>query len=299
MKTLRKTLFIVITLVLALTTGVQAYTGIGEVDPHMTITMPASLSDGKGNVAGAGSSFSYQFVEVTEDKYNKIKLLEARYDLMTIYEEWVANPDSEEITTKYNNACTEFESKYNEKVSDITAHYGITPELLTLIRNEWISELTDFDGSKWIVSTDSSIKVDLTTFKGTKFYIGWIKSGDVLDAETYKVTGTQTDEPKDEPKQDEPKQDEPKDEPKKDEPKQDEPKKEEPKQEEPKKEEPKQEEPKKEVKKDEPKTEPKKDPTASKSETLPHTGAEDVVVKLMAGSVILSVVFFRKYRSIK
>ncbi len=192
MKSLKKSLSIVIALILTLSTGVYAYTGEGDVDPSMSISMPSTLSEGKGDVAGAGS-FSYQFVEISEEKYNEVKLIEARYDLMTIYTEWAADPTSESMTTKYNKACEEFEAKYGEKVSDILARYEQDPQLLTLIRNDWIASLTNFDDSNWTIATGSSISVDLTTFKGTKYFIGWIKTGDVYDAEVYKVVGTKTD----------------------------------------------------------------------------------------------------------
>ncbi|MCI8470205.1 MAG: hypothetical protein HFJ35_01705 [Clostridia bacterium] len=183
-------------IVLMVATSVFAYAGVGDVDPEYKISMPSSLSNGEGSVSGVSGNISYQFVEISEAKYATIKKLEAQYDLIEVYVSYAANPTDEGLTNKYNTACDKYEAQYGKgSVTEVLSHYGVDAEILTLCRNEWIAELTDFNASNWETSNGNKISIDLSTFEGTKYFIGWIKTADgIYDAEAYQVTGTKVED---------------------------------------------------------------------------------------------------------
>ena len=183
-------------IVLTIATSVFAYGGVGDVDPEYRISMPSSLSNGQGSVSGVSGSMSYQFVEISQAKYATIKKLEAQYDLIEVYVRYAANPTDEGLTQEYNTACDKYVGQYGGTVTEVLNHYGVDAEILTLCRNEWIAELTDFNANNWETATGNNISIDLSTFEGTKYFIGWIRTADgIYDAEAYQVTGTKTEEP--------------------------------------------------------------------------------------------------------
>ena len=96
---------IVVAILLTISTGVYAYTGVGDVDPDYAISMPGTLSNGAGNVSGVSGAMEYQFVEITEAKYNEIKKLEAQFELIQVYVSYSANPSDEGLTNSWNAAC--------------------------------------------------------------------------------------------------------------------------------------------------------------------------------------------------
>ncbi len=300
-------------IIVTIFTGVYAYTGL-DVDTQYEITMPNSLTNGTGTVnAPESGDMKYQFVEINQEKYDTLKKYEAQLELMQAYikgeslgwEDSQANAEYEDIVSKY-------ESTYNETISDLYTEYtSIDSNSIATVRSLWIYELTDYNESNWKNSTDSKITLDLTTFKGTKYYIAWVKIDDTLDAEAYVVTGTKKDDPtqddptQDDPTQDDPTQDDPtQDDPTQDDPTQDDPTQDDPKQEDPKQEDPKQEDPKQEDPKQEnPKTEsPKKeDPTdaSNSGKVLPKTGVSSAILGLITIAGTSAGISYRKYRKIK
>ena len=311
-------------IILLVTTSVLAHGS--QVDSANSITMPASLSNGTGTVTTAiAGDMSYQFVEINADKYAKIKKLEAIYNLIN---EYIKAMNGQ--TNTYEATLAQYQKDYNETANAIMSTYGIkfNVEGLNAIKSAWVYELTTYDDSAWVKASGKTITLDLTTFEGTKYYIGWVKIGDTYDAEVYVATGTKKDEPipddpgkddptpddpgkddptpddpgKDDPTPDDPGKDDPTpDDPGKDDPTPDDPGKDEPTQDEPKQEEPKQEEPKQE----EPKTDnnvqpttPKQDPTTSQKQ-IPYTGTASTLLGLVTVAGASAVVSYRKYRKIK
>lgn len=251
---------IIFAIILTISTGVFANTGVAEVDPDHKITMPSSLSDGKAVVSGISS---YQFVEINEAKYNNIKKIEAQYKLIEILVESNNDPDNENLTQKLNTATQEYKNNYGESATDVFNKYGNGPDILKLCENAWVVALGDFDSSKWVNANNGEISIDLSTFKGTKYYVGWVKSADTYDAEAYKVDGTKKDEQKPEnntPVDNTPKNETP-------------------------------------VKKDNTIT-PKKDNTTV-SKTIPHTGANSLVLGLITIAGTVAGISYKKYSKIK
>lgn len=187
MKNLKISLTTILTaILLTLSTGVYAYGS--QVDTANAITMPSALNNGTGNVTTTVSGeMSYQFVEITSDKYAKIKKYEAIYNLIKAY----INLDS-----NYDTLVADYQRTYNETANAIEDEYGIqfNEEGLNAIKGLWITELTTYSESAWVKANGTTISLDLTTFKGTKYYIAWVKIGDTVDAEAYIVTGTKKDE---------------------------------------------------------------------------------------------------------
>ena len=187
MKNLKISLTTILTaILLTFSTGVYAYGS--QVDTANAITMPSALNNGTGNLTTTVSGeMSYQFVEITSDKYAKIKKYEAIYNLIKAY----INLDS-----NYDTLVAEYQRTYNETANAIKDEYGIqfNEEGLNAIKGLWITELTTYSESAWVNANGTTISLDLTTFKGTKYYIAWVKIGDTVDAEAYIVTGTKKDE---------------------------------------------------------------------------------------------------------
>lgn len=188
---------IVVAILLTISTGVYAYAGEGEVDPNYTISMPGTLSNGAGNVSGVSGAMEYQFVEITEAKYNEIKKLEAQFELIQVYMNYSDNSSDEGVTNSWREACEKYAKKYgdgstetNQVVTEVLNKYGIGPDILKSCRKAWVVALPDFDASKWESATSSKVELDITKFEGTKYYVAWIKSGDIYDAEAYVVKGT-------------------------------------------------------------------------------------------------------------
>lgn len=173
-----------------LTMSVSVFAHGSQVDTSNEITMPSNLSNGEGTVTSSISGeMSYQFVETTKENYETLKKIEAQYNLIKAYIESAANYD--ELAEKY-------EATYNQTANGIKDEYQIqfNEEGLRAIKGVWVSELPTYNDSAWTKVAGTKISLDLSTFKGTKYYIGWVKIDNTYDAEAYKVTGTKKDEQK-------------------------------------------------------------------------------------------------------
>lgn len=183
MKNLKISLTAIVTaILLTISTGVYAYGS--QVDTANAITMPSALNNGKGNIATSVSGdIKYQFVEINQTKYAAIKKYEAIYNLINAY---IKQDNS------YETLLANYQKAYNETANAIIDKYGIqfNEEGLNAIKGLWITELTTYNESAWVNVNGTTISLDLTTFKGTKYYIAWVKIGDTYDAEAYIVTGT-------------------------------------------------------------------------------------------------------------
>lgn len=172
-------------IILTVSTGVFAYGS--QVDTLDGITMPSSLTNGEGTVSTSlTGEMSYQFVEITQEQYAKYKKYEAQYNLIVAY----INND-----IKHDSMAEDYEKKYNENEIGIKEFYGIqfNKAGLDTVRSQWIADMVKYSESAWIKSTDSRIKLDLTTFEGTKYYLCWVKIGEALpEFQAYKVTGTKS-----------------------------------------------------------------------------------------------------------
>ena len=195
MKKLKLTLAIIIATV-AISTGVFAYTGT-DVDTHYNITMPSSLSQGKGTVSASSSgSFKYQFVETNASTYATLKKYDAQVNLIKAYIAGErANWEDATLNANYEAIASRYESTYNEKVSSLYQQLGnIDENALSDVRSLWIYNLPNFDNSKWETSTNKQVSIDLSTFTGTKYVVAWVQIGDMYDAEVYIVTGNKQEE---------------------------------------------------------------------------------------------------------
>lgn len=303
---------ILVVLVMTMSTTVLAYTGVGDVDPTLSIIMPEKLTEGIGNISGISGTINYQFIEITKEKYDKIKKIEAEYDLIAVYVEYAENPTDETLTNKYTEACSKYESTYNETVTTVYNRYGIGPDILVLCRNAWIVELTEYNSSNWLTSNNSKITLDLTKFEGTRYYIAWIKSGDVYDAEVYKVTGTKTNEPENNvPENNVPENNVPENNvPENNIPENKVPENKVPENNVPENKVPENKVPENNVPENKvtenkvqenktPENNQKVDNTASDSKVLPHTGASNTIIVLMVIAGVSAVVSYKRYLDIK
>ena len=173
-----------------LTMSASVFAHGSQVDTMNSITMPGSLSNGSGNISTSLSGdMSYQFVETTADKYALLKKYETQYNLVNAY----INKDA-----NYDSLATSYEKTYNQTANGMINEYGIkfNEEGLAAIKGLWVAELPTYNSSNWTKASGKTISLDLSTFKGTKYYIGWVKIDTTYDAEAYKVTGTKKDDPK-------------------------------------------------------------------------------------------------------
>ena len=190
---------IVAAIILAISTGVYAYTGIGNVEIQ---AMPSSLSNGTATVSNATK---YQFVEITSEKYNTIKKLEAQYKLLKAYLAYTADNTNTTLESAYSSECDSYYATYGNKnetrdatINAVLNSYTMGSTMAEECKSKWVNELVEFNASNWSNVTDSKIQIDLSTFKGTKYYIAWVEtstSGKYY-AEVYKVTGTKNDDGK-------------------------------------------------------------------------------------------------------
>ena len=283
MRKTKSILMAILTILLStISTLVFAYNGTDEVDIKYEITMPSTLTEGKGTVVTSVSgNFKYQFVETTKEKFDKLNKLAAQLKLMQAFvTAEKANWEDNQLNEAYDALVKQYKSTYNEQVSSLYNTYGsIDENSISDVRSLWIHELPNYVSENWVNATDKQVSLDLSTFEGTKYYVAWVQIGDMYDAEVYMVNGTKTTEPE----QKDPEQNEPeKEEPKKEEPKQEEPKKDEPKQEEPKQEKP-------------------GDTTTAPQKTLPHTGiVENLIMYVgITMSAVVAIISYRKLKNIK
>lgn len=185
MKKLKFYLTAIVTMIIVAISS-QAYAHGSQVDSANAITMPGSLSNGKGTVSSSISgAMSFQFVEISSNKYAAIKKYETICNLISAYINQSSN---------YDSLASSYESTYNQTANGIMTEYGIqfNQEGYNAIRGLWVAELTTYNASAWTSANGNTIELDLTTFSGTKYYIAWVKIGDTYDAEAYKVTGTKS-----------------------------------------------------------------------------------------------------------
>lgn len=190
---------IIAAIILTISTGVYAYTGIGNVEIQ---AMPSSLSNGTATVSNASK---YQFVEITSEKYSTIKKLEAQYKLLKAYLAYTADNTNTTLESAYSSECDSYYATYGNKnetrdatINNVLNSYTMGSTMAEECKSKWVNELVEFNASNWSNVTDSKIQIDLSTFSGTKYYIAWVEtstSGKYY-AEAYKVTGTKKDDDK-------------------------------------------------------------------------------------------------------
>ena len=260
---------IIAAIILTISTGVYAYTGIGNVEIQ---AMPGSLSNGTATVSNASK---YQFVEITSTKYTSLKKLEAQYKLLKAYLAYTADNTNTTLESAYSSECdsyyAEFGSNSETKEATINAvlnSYTMGSTLSEECKSKWVSELDNFNASNWTNVTDNKIQIDLSTFKGTKYYIAWVETSTSgkYNAEVYKVTGTKKDDTKNNDNTNNGTTDNTTP-----------------------------------TVKNESTTNTPKTISASKSTSskLPYTGANDVIVGLIAVATVISGIAYVRYRKIK
>lgn len=267
MKNLKNSLTaIIFAIILTISTGVFAYTGIGNVEIQ---SMPGTLTDGTATVSNASK---YQFVEITTEKYSTIKKLEAQYKLLKAYEAYTSDPTNTSLANAYSAECDSYYAEFGNQnetrdatINSVLNSYTMGSTLSEECKSVWVNELVEFNASNWTDVTDSKIQIDLSTFTGTKYYIAWVEtttSGKYY-AEAYKVAGTKVDEPE-----------QPKEEPKNE------------------------NTPVDNTQKPTNTSSTKKDTTTT-AKTIPHTGASSAVLGLLAVTGTAAGISYRKYSKIK
>ena len=117
----------------------------------------------------------------------KEELLVAQY--FNIYEA----DQTEENYDVYVSAYKYYQEKYNETVDNYTTEH--IDEVESII----IGLLPDYT-SQWQNSTNNQIKIDLSTFSGTKYFTAWTKvvsnGNTIYEAEVYELTGTKQEDNK-------------------------------------------------------------------------------------------------------
>lgn len=282
MKNLKISLTTILTaILLTISTGVYAYSGL-DVDTKYEISMPGNLSNGTGTVSTSVSGdMKYQFVEISQEKYAILKKYEAQLELMQAYVKGeFANWEDSQANAEYEALVSKYESAYGEKVSELyTTYVNFDSNSIATVRSLWIHELPDYT-ENWQNSSDKKISIDLTTFTGTKYYVSWIKLGNVFDAEAYIITGTGNTNKQDEPKDpDQPSNNQPSNN------------------------QPNNNQPNNNQNKDNNNgivNSNKKDTTASSSgKVLPKTGVSSTILGLIALAGTSAGISYRKYRKIK
>lgn len=182
---------LVFAIILTISTGVFA---ANDLDLENKITMPSSLSNGKGTVSTSLSgNMKYQFVEISKAKYDQL----VKYEyMMKVVKAYMNRQNDGEA---YNKAVEEYKAKYNENVSAIkdgvevvageTLKYSFDEAGYRAMKSAWTHTIGAYNANAWIDSSDKTISVDTTTFDGTKYYVAFVNIGDVYDAQEYVVTG--------------------------------------------------------------------------------------------------------------
>lgn len=265
---------IVFAVILTISTGVFATT-TATLDDSI-IAMPGALNDGKGTVSSSIGTVSYQFVldGISNDSIALINRYEEEIALIKAYNNYEAEVASLAVDPADTSAPSyqtfksledAYKSKYTE-LSDGT-DFGSTSAYeankVDVLESKIIALYGDFDDSKWVSAVNSSAELDLSTFKGTKNAVLWVRtssgSANQYRPQWYKVTGTQTDA---EPQQE-------------------------------------QEQPKDNTVKEAKKIQTAKKDGSSTSTSIPHAGVSDVVVGAMAAVASIGGVSYIRYRKIK
>lgn len=192
MKTIKKTLIAIMILVIVFViTNANAYTG-GVVDAGDEIEISTVLNNGNATVntstSLSNSTMYYQFVEMDNTKYNQIRKLKDELNVATYYRTNENNQTAQNYDN-YISALNYYQTKYGETLTRFS--YERIEELKALI----IGNLPDYTND-WILTSNNTISIDLSSFSGTKYFTAWVKvqngNRTVYDAQIYDVTGTKT-----------------------------------------------------------------------------------------------------------
>lgn len=187
------TIVLILILIIGVT-KVNAYSGI--VDVNDDITLPSKLTNGTGTITLSrniqNANVSFQFVEMDSNTYKKIIKLKEELLVAQYYNIYEAD-QTEENYDIYVSAYKYYQEKYNETVDNYTTEH--IDEVESII----IGLLPDFT-SQWENSTNNQIKIDLSTFSGTKYFTAWTKvvsnGNTIYEAEVYELTGTKQEDNK-------------------------------------------------------------------------------------------------------
>ena len=192
MKIIKNVLIAIMILVIVLViTNANAYTG-GVVDAGDEIEISAVLNNGNAIVTTSTSlsnaTMYYQFVEMDSNKYNQIRKLKDELNV-AVYFRTYENNQTEQNYDNYISALNYYQTKYGETLTNFRDSH------IDELKDQIIGNLPDYT-NEWILTSNNTISLDLSSFSGTKYYTAWVKvqSGAriVYDAQIYDVTGTKT-----------------------------------------------------------------------------------------------------------
>ena len=192
MKIIKKTLIAIMILVIVLViTNANAYTG-GVVDAGDEIEISAVLNNGNATVSTSANlsnaTMYYQFVEMDSEKYNQIRKLKDELNV-AVYFRTYENNQTEQNYDNYNSALNYYRTKYGETLTNFRDSH------IEELKSQIIGNLPDYTND-WILTSNKTISIDLSSFSGTKYFTSWVKiqngTRTVYDAQIYDVTGTKT-----------------------------------------------------------------------------------------------------------
>ena len=192
MKIIKNVLIAIMILVIVLViTNANAYTG-GVVDAGDEIEISAVLNNGNAIVTTStslsNSTMYYQFVEMDSTKYNQIRKLKDELNVAVYYRINENNP-TEQNYDNYISALNYYQTKYGETLTNFRDSH------IDELKDQIIGNLPNYTND-WILTSNNTISLDLSSFSGTKYYTAWVKvqngTRTVYDAQIYDVTGTKT-----------------------------------------------------------------------------------------------------------
>lgn len=186
-----------------------------ELDPEGYISMPMMIMNGEGTInisedVATGYELSYQLIEMSEAEFNQLEeiwqesedyantsteeleVLKTELDaLKKDYEDKLAedpdSPETAEAEEKYSTAVEE----YNAKVKEINQ------KILEYVETAK-SKIPSYVENNWISSEENKVKLDLSQFNNTKYFVLWAKlvtedGTTYYDEQIYSVNGQKED----------------------------------------------------------------------------------------------------------
>lgn len=192
---------LVIALITTVTMGVYAYTG--DTDDN-NIQIIKQYENGKGIVqlapsASAGYKLYYQWVDSDKNTYNDIVKINKELEVIKYYNLYTgalaAGVQDSPYGEEYEQAQKQYKATYGTEVTDFSDAHAMGLEATKT------HAFPNFENSdaKWVRSTDNTLTMDISTFSGTKYLVGWVKlvqndGTTTYNAQVFKFEGTKSED---------------------------------------------------------------------------------------------------------
>lgn len=174
---------------------VQAYSG--ELDPENYITFPDEISIknniGTGTVtlssAASGYNISYQKIDVTKEKYDKIiakmnehnsyvdtaqKTINEKEANLTALQKKQQDLQKDETATEEQIATAK--ANYDEEYAKYKEYYENAKTQEEKLKKEYLALIPDYTSSwKTAKNTSNNIVLDFSNYNGTAYFVLWVK----------------------------------------------------------------------------------------------------------------------------